>query len=584
MIRPALRVASPDLAVALFRGFWYSIMKMSPLCRLLLGMLCLAGLGLSPSQIALIVNKNAPDGLKLAQTYAAARGIPQGHIITLDLPTGDEITFDQYERDVVPPVRAFLRSTHLDREIRCLVTFWGVPLRIRAKTDTDAEKQELADLQNQLIAVTQQVEPQVDQLEKLAIRLDENYRPPPIVADESDVTHDARRALAAMNAVSDQVNSMKDLLIRHQVAQEMTELLVRLDGPAGLLERLGPAELSDPNKSAEQRQRWIDLRDQILQANADLMRQERVRYDPDARARVRRVAGQFFGPLKLATILENQIDYLKPGTTNAALDNELALLWLNYYPRNGPWINPLSYKSPLRAPVLMVSRLDGPDVPTVAKMIQTSINVERDGLHGITAINSFGYPKGAAANGRNLYREFDWHLRDLARMIRSRSAMDVHEEYTHLFHQREVKDVALYCGWYSLRHYEPGMNFAPGAVGYHVASLEMVGLHGPLEQGWVHGLLSDGVVATLGPVAEPYLGTFPPPEEFFPLLMTGKLTLAEVYWKTEPATSWMICLVGDPLYTPFKTNPAMKVEDLPASLQTIFAAPAAGPNSSLRLQ
>jgi len=54
------------------------------------------------------------------------------------------------------------------------------------------------------------------------------------------------------------------------------------------------------------------------------------------------------------------------------------------------------------------------------------------------------------------------------------------------------------------------------------------------------------------------------------LLLTGKLPLAEVYWHTVPMTSWMICMVGDPLYTPYKTNPQMQVSDLPDRLRPIF--------------
>jgi len=71
----------------------------------------------------------------------------------------------------------------------------------------------------------------------------------------------------------------------------------------------------------------------------------------------------------------------------------------------------------------------------------------------------------------------------------------------------------------------------------------------------------------LGAVAEPYLHAFPRPDDFIPLLLTGKLTLAEVYWRTTPLTSWKISMVGDPLYTPFKNAPALRVEDLPEALR-----------------
>jgi hypothetical protein len=39
----------------------------------------------------------------------------------------------------------------------------------------------------------------------------------------------------------------------------------------------------------------------------------------------------------------------------------------------------------------------------------------------------------------------------------------------------------------------------------------------------------------------------------------------------------MISMIGDPLYTPYKTNPALAVEDLPPRLKVVFAPPATRP-------
>jgi hypothetical protein len=88
-------------------------------------------------------------------------------------------------------------------------------------------------------------------------------------------------------------------------------------------------------------------------------------------------------------------------------------------------------------------------------------------------------------------------------------------------------------------------------------------------------LIQDGVVGTLGPVAEPYLHAFPPADEFFPLLLSGELSLAEVYWKTTPVTSWMVTCIGDPLYRPYKVNPPLKRDDLPERLSGAFGNAAA---------
>jgi uncharacterized protein (TIGR03790 family) len=67
-------------------------------------------------------------------------------------------------------------------------------------------------------------------------------------------------------------------------------------------------------------------------------------------------------------------------------------------------------------------------------------------------------------------------------------------------------------------------------------------------------MLEDGVCATIGPVYEPYLVAYPRPEEFFALLLQGDLTLVECYYHTKPFNSWMMTLIGDPLYRPFKTG------------------------------
>jgi hypothetical protein len=78
-------------------------------------------------------------------------------------------------------------------------------------------------------------------------------------------------------------------------------------------------------------------------------------------------------------------------------------------------------------------------------------------------------------------------------------------------------------------------------------------------------MLEKGVAATIGPVGEPYVQAFPPPEIFFGLLIDGHLTLAECYALSNPFLSWKMVLIGDPLYRPFKyrTNAIRNGQRLP---------------------
>ena len=133
-----------------------------------------------------------------------------------------------------------------------------------------------------------------------------------------------------------------------------------------------------------------------------------------------------------------------------------------------------------------------------------------------------------------------------------------------LFGPGEAPHAALYCGWYSHRKYVDAFTWVKGAVGYHIASSEAVSLHNPRATFWVKSMIERGVIASLGPVSEPYLYAFPLPSQFFPLLMSGDYTLAEVFAMTNPFLSWRMILIGDPLYNPFKVNPAYHADNLPA--------------------
>jgi uncharacterized protein (TIGR03790 family) len=159
-------------------------------------------------------------------------------------------------------------------------------------------------------------------------------------------------------------------------------------------------------------------------------------------------------------------------------------------------------------------------------------------------------------------------------LLKQKTKLQVsYDEGAEVLPANTVKDVALYTGWYSVQNYVPSAQLVPGAIGYHVASYEMTSLHDG-NTGWCKGLINDGAVATLGPVSEPYLHAFPLPNDFFPLLLTGQMSLAEVYWRTTPLLSWKMCMVGDPLYRPYQKEPAMKVEDLPEHLRAPSSRPA----------
>jgi uncharacterized protein (TIGR03790 family) len=533
-----------------------------------------ADAGLTADQILLIVNKNSEDSQRLAALYAQLRSVPAEQTVALDLPDSEEMPFNTYEKQVVGPVRQFVEDHQLQSQIKCLLTFYGVPFRIAARVNSPDDLVELERLRSLDKTCLDRGTEAVTGLEQQASGLDPAFKG----GVGTTARELAMRAQAAVKDVGPHIEAMTD---EHAKAQQTAALLGRLQQLGGVAEldaRFGTRQRENPNVSPEERQKWIDLHEQIEQVRQQIARLQGDRWDSAARWQTLELWGQAFGALGEDQAVSRQIEYFATDHTTAATDNELALLWWDYYPRTN-WIpNPLYYHArPSNAPVMMVMRLDGPSPDIVEAMMRTSIRVESTGLQGIAAINSRGIQPVDDKGQPSPFGMFDEHIRHLAYLLRLKTKMKIKfQDEEPVFPPHTVKSVALYCGWYSVGRYIPGCDFNPGAVGYHIASFEMVSLHGPSTY-WVHGLLSDGVVATLGPVAEPYLAAFPLPDEFFPLLLTGKLSLAEVYWKTTPMTSWMISMIGDPLYVPYRANPPMRVEDLPAPMRLIFAPPASRP-------
>jgi uncharacterized protein (TIGR03790 family) len=259
--------------------------------------------------------------------------------------------------------------------------------------------------------------------------------------------------------------------------------------------------------------------------------------------------------------------------STAAVDSELMLLWWRNYPLSRWVVNPLYWQiSPERRaraqPVMMTCRLDA-QTPAIAKrLVDDAIAAEQKGLSGRVYIDARGIKWDQKADpGGTGYGGYDESFREAARLLDGPAKMDVVLENTEsLFEPNSCPNCALYCGWYALQNYRPCCRFVQGAVAWHLASLELTALRNPGKQ-WAGNLLRDGAAATLGPVAEPYTIGFPRPEEFFGFLVTGEYTLVECYARSTFLTSWVMCLIGDPLYNPYAKSPKLKSwEVLPSPL------------------
>jgi uncharacterized protein (TIGR03790 family) len=394
-----------------------------------------------PEEVAVIVNRNSPESIHIGQQYLWLRNVPVENLIMVDVPVGEGISRKTYEREIAAPVREKIKSRESEGvKIRCLVTTYGIPLRVSG------------------------------------VR-------PANVADE-------------------QIQKEKDLLQqkKHRIAK-----LRKQGGKSGTREEI-----------------------------------ERLRNEISA--------------------IQFRLEHLSGRDSAAAVDSELALVLWGKYNLAGWLPNPefLPIKEMVRnvpARTLVVSRIDAPTPQLAEGLIRTAIEVEKSGLAGRMYLDARGL------NGRGPYAAFDERIRKTAELLRGSGIDVVLDNKPSLFGPGDAPEAVLYCGWYSLAKYVDAFEWVKGAVGYHIASAEAVSLHDSSRNYWVKSMIERGVIGTLGPVSEPYLQSFPPPEIFFPLLLSGRYSLAEVFAMSNPFLSWRMILVGDPLYSPFKNRPLYSAPD-----------------------
>lgn len=242
----------------------------------------------------------------------------------------------------------------------------------------------------------------------------------------------------------------------------------------------------------------------------------------------------------------------------ASVDSELSLVQVEDPPVEGWVLNPYFVRFQKRktayekGEVLMVARLDGPDEQTVRRVILDSLAAEKRGLRG-TAYFDARWPQLEGRKKLKGYGLYDNAIHEAAK-ISEKVLPVVVDDQQELFGPGTAPDAALYCGWYSLANYVDAFDWQQGAVAYHIASEECRTLKKKGSRVWCKGLLEDGVAATIGPVAEPYVQAFPFPQVFFDLLLDGDFTLVEAYFLSLPFISWKMVLIGDPLYQPFRAR------------------------------
>ncbi len=242
----------------------------------------------------------------------------------------------------------------------------------------------------------------------------------------------------------------------------------------------------------------------------------------------------------------------KLATDAASVDTELALLGQFNERHEGPTPNPyfrkeVAFGDACLTDLMLVGRLDGPDVATCRRLIDDASDVERVGLWGRAYIDLAQKSNGGFALGEN------WLKAIISQCDRDGIPAVVDANPGTFPTHYPMSQAALYFGWYITDAdgplNNPDFQFVQGAVACHIHSYSATTLRTKTAR-WVGPLVHKGAAAALGNVYEPYLEFTTHLDLFFKRLLDG-YTVAEAAYMATPSLSWMTVLVGDPLYRPF---------------------------------
>jgi uncharacterized protein (TIGR03790 family) len=509
------------------------------------------------------------------------------------MPREELLPREMWQWGVRPEIRKWLTEHDPEQKIRCLLTVWGVPLKIgqaEANDQSRRYRQFLEAERSHRLELLGLVEQTLNQIAKGELTGDDvpgTLAPSPADENDDDVggltspsaaggdaaspakpgdqpkselQKSRARLEAALQGAQGRLVKMAAGDARNQGQAQLQQLAAAAGGANVILQGLNQQISSNPNLPANARSEFDVLRGRAAAYSEVRLLLDQSPPNVERDAMILAILERLGGLLLSVDWLDEQLKVVTQNETGASFDSELALvMWPDDYQllRWQPnYLRPAFDNSqlPKAHRTLMVARLDAPTLALAKRLVDTAIKVEKEGLRGKVYIDTRGMGKLDDANVMpGSYADYDRSLLVTAKGIDEQTDLEVVTDTSpQLFQSGACPDAALYCGWYSLAKYVDAFDWKPGAVAYHLASNEAQTLRDPASQVWCKKLLEDGVCATIGPVYEPYLGSFPRPNEFFSLLLNGELTLVECFARTNPFNSWMMTLIGDPLYRPFK--------------------------------
>jgi len=125
---------------------------------------CGSASALEPDEILIIANKNHTESKRIARYYCRKRGVPAKNILALPLGAklNDTISRVDYEKQLTEPIRKRLLAPELLGTIRCLLTTYGVPIKVAGRGPLRNQESKLKELNESI----EQEQKKIEQLKQ----------------------------------------------------------------------------------------------------------------------------------------------------------------------------------------------------------------------------------------------------------------------------------------------------------------------------------------------------------------------------------------------------------------------------------
>jgi hypothetical protein len=311
---------------------------------------------LEPQQILIIANADVNDSVQIAEYYCQKRAVPLNNVLKISLGKNlaEQITRQNYESVLAAAVKKEIRGNRKPNEIRCLLTVYGVPLKVGPAAPLNNS----AELISKLSAIITQKENDFKSAYK---KLNELGRKEMIETNDSEQKSYDDLLKKLPDEIKETENRIKYIDQADERRKQYNELLVLIKSFYGPVYALQQAQKLASNTfilDTAQKSKIYQDNELIKTAEAEKWPIEK-KLDQNYYS-----ALEIVGGLRAVIVsLKSDVDRCKGKETGASVDSELSMVLFENYDLYRWQPNELK-DSLLLLPsdTLMVSRIDGPSV------------------------------------------------------------------------------------------------------------------------------------------------------------------------------------------------------------------------------